>query len=100
MSKRHLPTDRKAAILDIALVLARSIGYKHVTREAIGERVGCAPSLISAYWGTMPQMRRAIMSAAVARRDLAVIAQGLTSGDSKAKTAPADVKREALERLL
>jgi AcrR family transcriptional regulator len=90
----------KAVILDLALHLAAEHGYDRITREMIAAQVECSPALISKLFGTMPQLRRAIMSAAVARRELRVIAQGLVAGDSKAQRAPAIVQREALEALL
>ena len=90
----------KSVLLDHALTLSIEHGYSKVTRHMIAERAGCSPALIPQLFGTMPQLRRAIMSAAVARRELRVIAQGLVAGDSKAQRAPAIVQREALEALL
>jgi AcrR family transcriptional regulator len=90
----------KAVILDAALFLASQQGYTNLTRGALSTSVKCSPALISKLFGTMPQLRRAIMSAAVARSELRVIAQGLVAGDSKAKRATAAVQREALESLL
>src|ERR1035437_4857716 len=90
----------KTKILDTALRLARQEGYLNVTREALSQVAQCSPALISNLFGTMPQLRRAVMSAALAQRELTVIAQGLEAGDSKAKRAPASIQREALESLL
>ena len=90
----------KAVILDLALHMAAEHGYDRITREMIAAEVECSPALISKLFGTMHQMRRAIMSAAVARRDLKVIAQGLVAGDSKAKRAQPLDQRAALESLL
>ena len=90
----------KAVILDLALHMAAEHGYDRITREMIAAEVECSPALISKLFGTMPQMRRAIMSAAVARRNLKVIAQGLVAGDSKAKRAQPLDQRAALESLL
>ena len=100
MRKRRLPADRKAEILDYALLLARDVGYQNVSRDALAEKIGCSAALISAYFGTMPNLRRAIMGAAVARSDLIVIAQGLGAGDPKARAATLSTRRAALEKLL
>ncbi len=98
--KRMQPDARKAEILAAALDTARAVGYRHVSREAISARAECSPGLVSAYFGTMPALRRAIMSAAIARRDLVVLAQGLAAGDSKAKAAPEALRRAAAEALV
>lgn len=90
----------KSVIMDLALHLAVLHGYDRITREMLSAEVECSPALISKLFGTMPQLRRAIMSAAVARSELRVIAQGLVAGDSKAKRATATVQREALEIFL
>ncbi len=101
MSRTRLsPSDRKAEILDAALELSRSVGYRHVTRDGIAARAGVSAALVSRYFGTIPRMRRAIMSAAIARKDLAIIAQGLVAGDSKAQAAHPDLKSAAARRLL
>lgn len=97
--KRMHPADRKAEILAAALVSARRHGYRSVSRETIAERAGCSPALVSAYFGTMKRLRRAIMSAAVARGDLPVLAQGLVAGDAKARSAPDELKRAALRSM-
>jgi len=94
------PDARKAEILSAALTVAGEVGYQRVSREAIAARADCSPGLVSAYFGTMPALRRAIMSAAIARRDLTVLAQGLAAGDSKAKAAPEALRRSAAEALV
>lgn len=98
--KTRRPADRKVEILDAALALARQYGYQRVTRDAIAAKADCSPAIVSKHFGTMVQLRRAIMSAAVVREDLNVIAQGLAAGDSKARAAKPEVRKAALERLL
>ena len=97
--KRMHPTDRKAEILAAALISARRHGYRSVSREAIAQKAGCSPALVSAYFGTMKRLRREIMSAAVARGDLPVLAQGLVAGDAKARSAPEELRLAALRSM-
>ena len=101
MTKKRLqPDDRKYQILTAALaVAARPGGYAKITREAIAKEVGCAEALVSKYFGTMPQMRRTIMRAAIVAENLAVVAQGLAAGDASAKKADPDLKARALQTL-
>lgn len=98
--KTRRPDERKQEVMDAALALARESNYSYVTREAVAERAGCATGTVSRLYGTMPQFRRAIMSAAVARQDLRVIAQGIAAGEPKALAAKPQLKRKALESIL
>ena len=100
MKTRRGPALRKCEIMDTALVLARVVGYQQVTREHLAARAACSPALISKYFGTMPNLKRAIMSAALIRRDLVVLAQGLAAGEPKARSAPEELRRAAMETCL
>lgn len=95
MTRRLPRDDRRTQILDAALRAAERDGYMQVTREAIAEDAKCSPALVSLHLGTMPQMRRAIMGAAIARRNLRIIAQGLAHNDRRAMHAPEDIRRAA-----
>ena len=91
---------RKAEILRVALALASKTGYMQITRQAVADRAACSPALVSEYFATMPQLRRAVMSAAIAERELTVLAQGLAARDSKARSAPEALRREAVAGLM
>lgn len=99
MTAKLKPNDRRAQILEIALKLAAMNGYQQVTRDAVGQAIGIAPSLISHLFGTMPDFRRDIMRAAVRGRNLAVVAQGLAANDPHARKAPQDLIDQALASL-
>ena len=94
------PIHERDALMAAALTVARREGYRQMSREAIATECKCSPALISKYFGTMPQLRRSVMRAAVVRGDHAVIAQGLAAGDPNAHEATAKAKRDALEGLL
>jgi len=98
-SKRLPPSDRKAALLECALGLATTGHYAQVTRAAIATAAGVSPGLVSTYLGTMPNMRRLVMRAAVKTRNLAVVGQGLSAGDRYAKAAPGELRSAAAARL-
>lgn len=91
---------RKQQILTAAVTEARQHGYRNVTREAIAQRAGCAAGLVSHYFGTMVDLKRAIMSEAIRTRELRIVAQGIADGHPKAKRAPDDLKLEALKYLM
>ena len=98
--ERKEPAVRRGDILAAALQLAVESSYNTLTREAIASRADCSHALVSSYFGTMPQMRRAIMGEAIRTRNLIVIAQGLSAKDTRAMGLDDALKREAAESLL
>lgn len=99
MTVRMKPENRKDAILEAGLVAARKVGFLNLRQADIAQEAGCAHGLVTRYFATMTQMRRAIMRAAIQRKDLALIAQGLGCGDADARKAPDDLKKKALKLL-
>ena len=93
-------TDKKRHLLKCAMTEARHHGYANVTREAIAQRATCAPGLVSFYFGTMPELKRAIMSEAIRTRELRIVAQGIADGHPKAKRAPEELRVAALQSLM
>lgn len=92
--------QRKTELLQAAVALATRHGYMNVTRHMIAERAGVTPALVPYYFGTMTELRRAIMSEAVRVRALRIVAQGLADAHPKAKRASDELKREALATLM
>lgn len=93
-------SNKRSDILAAALITAStSGGWSKLTREKVGLQAGCAPSLISNYFGTMVTFRRTIMRAAIVHQNLSVIAQGLAAGDKYARKAPEALKQQALSTL-
>jgi AcrR family transcriptional regulator len=100
MTKKQKPDDRKYQILTAALAVAeRPGGFSKLTREAVAKEVGCAESLISRYFGTIPSFKRTIIRSAILTENLAIIAQGLAIGDPHAQKADESLKRKALDTL-
>lgn len=100
MKKQRLKADvRKDEILAAAVKLAAKGHYNSVTREQIAQAVGVTGPAVQYHFGSMPQLKRAIMRAAVAAGNLKVIAQGLVAGDKYAKAAPEELRTKALKAL-
>jgi AcrR family transcriptional regulator len=93
---RMKPKDRRNELFEHAVALATEHGYMMLRRSDIAERGGVAEALVSHYFGTMKALRRDVMRAAVKRKLLAIIAQGLAMSDQQALKAPADVQQQAL----
>lgn len=92
---RAQPSVRRDHILSVAVDLSRRNGYKNVTRDEVAAGAGVSTGLVSKYFGTMVNLHRDIMRAAIRDEVVEVIAQGLASGDKHAKKAPDRLKLKA-----
>jgi AcrR family transcriptional regulator len=97
---RQNPKDRKASILDAAIRMSRHYGYIEVTRADIAHAAECSEALVSSYFGTMTQVRRAVVRAAIQHRDLVIIAQALVAKDAQAMKAPEELRKAAVATLV
>ena len=95
-TKRLKPEIRKDEIIAAALVLAASTHYTRVTREAIAAAITIKGPAIQYHFGTMGQLRRELMRAAVKQRVLNVVAQGLLARDEHAEKADTALREEAI----
>jgi AcrR family transcriptional regulator len=91
---------RREELLEAAMELARAGSYQKVTQKAVAEKVGCANGLVHRYFNTMTQLRRAIISAAIAQQDLPLLAQGLAHKEPKALAAPLELREAAVSTLI
>jgi len=100
--KRMQPKERRAAILTAAVELARVEGYNRITREGVANAAGVSPGLVSQYFNTMAQLRRALIRHAINAEPpvLEIIAQGLTAQDPHALRASDELKKQAVALLL
>jgi len=90
----------KSAILSAAIsISSKPGGWSKLRRENVAAAAGCAESLVSRHFGTMPAFRRTVMRAAIAAEELSVIAQGLANGDKYAQRADRELKSKALATL-
>lgn len=94
------PTLRKQQILGAAITVAKKNGYDKISRAVIAEAAGVSEPLISHYFGSMQEVRVAIMTEAVRLGVVEIVAQGLGAGDPLARSASDDVRRAAVEELM
>jgi len=97
---RANPQLRRDHILNVAVGMAKTAGYNKITRDKIAEGAGVSMGLVTRYFGTMSQLKTAIMRRAVKQGILEIIAQGLANGDDHAKNAPIELKTEAAAFLI
>lgn len=91
--------ERREQLLRTAVGLAAKGDYTALTRAEIAQAAGCSTALVTHYFETVTQLRRAIIRRAVKDRVLPVIAQGLAKRDPHAKKAPDDLKQAAVKSL-
>lgn len=95
MRQRNEPKVRKDQLLQAALREAGRCGYQNIRREGVAKAAGVSVSLVTHYFETMTQLKRAVMRAAVAQEDLPVLAQGLAAKDKHALKAPKELQQLA-----
>lgn len=99
MNKMH-PDKRAEDILTAAVDVASSSSVRGMTREAVARHAGVSPALVSLRMGTMANLRRDVFRAAVRRRLLPLVAEGISAREPVCLKAPDDLKRAALATLL
>ena len=98
--KRYKPEVRKDLVISAALDLAEQGHYLTTTRDALARAAEVTGSAIGYHFATMAQLRGDVMRAAIKQERLAVIAQGITSGDPRAVKADPVLRRRAMEAVL
>ncbi len=91
--------DRTKQIMDAALDLAEKQGYQCVTRDGIAAAAGLSAGHVSGLFGTMAQLRRRLMRAAIQENRYLIIAQGLAVKDKVCGKLDAAVVQLAADSL-
>ena len=95
-------------ILSAAMTIAKRDGFAALSRDGVAREAGCGAGTVNCHYNTMQQLRRAVIRHAVKeaanstddKQLLAIVAQGLMSGESSAKKAPDNIKTAALATLM
>lgn len=98
-SKRLDPKVRKAEILAVAVQRASLLGLAGLRRDDVAQAAGVANGLVTRYFNTMTQLRRAVVRAAIHSENLPLIAQALANRDPDAMKAPEELRKRALASL-
>ena len=86
---------RRAEIIGAALSVTADNGWHGLTARAVADRAGCSFTLVKHYFATMPQLRRAVVRAAITAERADVVAQALAARDKQAQKAPEALKQAA-----
>lgn len=101
MKSRTNPALREAHILTTAVQLAeKGTPYNKVTRLQVAEAAGVSEALVSQYFGTMKQLKNAIMRRAVVDRILPIIGHGMVNKHPQALKAPHHIRRQAIALVM
>lgn len=91
--------NRNRAVLDAAVKLAASRGYRNITRQQVADEAQVAVGSVNNAYGTMDGLRDAVMAAAVERSLPEIVAQGLIDRHPAALNASAELRGAALASL-
>lgn len=94
-----MKAKRHALVLEAAVNAALDVGYQWITRDDVAERAGVSNATVSNAFGTMPDLKRAVLREAVARPILKLVCEGLADRHQIALDAPPLVKEQALATL-
>jgi len=97
---RLKPDDRYNQILDAAVRVAERSGYRTLRREDVAREAGVSHGLVSHYFLYIDLLRMEVLTAAVARGVLPIVAEGLVAGEPVAQQATADLRARAAVSLL
>lgn len=88
-------TDRDQRILDAAVQCALASGYDWITREEVARLAGVATGTVNSAFGTVADLKRAVLAEAVEKRILPIIAQGLAGQHAIIMSAPLELRQAA-----
>ncbi len=89
----------KDRIMRAALHIAARDGFRQVTRAGVATFARIAPGSISYHFGPLRKFQTAIVLAAIAAENLAVIGQALAARHPAALKAPEALKAKALKAI-
>lgn len=96
---RLRPDERRAELLDAALWEAEAVGYNFIRREDIAARVDVSPALVTAYFGTMVNLRRDVVRAAIRDGWHVIIVQAIVAKSPLVKGLTEEQRAAAIASL-
>lgn len=94
-----LRTQRRDAIMAAAMGLAAQIGHREITRNGVAQLAGVANGSVNHEFGTVDDLRDAVLAEAIDRENLPIIARAVATGDPAASGIDPDLKKRALDSL-
>jgi len=91
--------DRKKQLLETALDIALELGIALLTRGRVAKRAGVSTGAVNLAWTDMPTLKAAVITVAVEREHLPLIAQALAEKHPSVQDIPEPLKINALLTL-
>lgn len=98
--KNMKPEARKQQILEAAVRRAGVVGLARTRRDDVAVEAGVGAGLVTRYFSTMTQLKRAIIRYAVHNEILPLIAEALVANEPEAMKATKELKERALASLV
>lgn len=97
--ERLAPEVRKEAILAAAVKRAQAVGLAGLRRDDVAVEANVSQGLVTRYFNTMTQLKRAVIRHAVRHELLPIIAQALAAREPEAMKATEELRKRALATL-
>lgn len=81
MRERKQPTERKQELLEVAIELAKEIGYSHLTRNGIARKAGVAYGLVTTYFKNIDNLKKSVIKESIKLEILPIIAQAIAHNE-------------------
>lgn len=89
----------KAKILAAAVKLSETLGYQNVLKRHIAAKLKIGMGTVNSNWGTMKELRKAVVLEAIRTGNNVIISQALVAGDLTARRLEQKRRAEALASL-
>jgi len=100
MRTRIASFERSKAIVEAAFLVAADVGYQWITRESVAKRARCSTGLVNRYYGTMADLKDAVVRLAITREHLGIVADAIASRSHLAGGVPQELRERALRYLM
>jgi AcrR family transcriptional regulator len=90
---------RRATVLAAAMAEAQARGWANLRRDTVAARAGIATGGVNNAFGSMEELKAAVMAEAISGEVLSIIAEGLAAGDAQARNAPRRLRQAAVGTL-
>jgi AcrR family transcriptional regulator len=85
---------KRELILNAAVECAKLVGYLNIQRADIAQRADVATGTVNKYFGTMNQLKRAVMRHAIEKDINDIVFQGIANKDKQAMKLTPERRRE------
>jgi AcrR family transcriptional regulator len=94
------PTERKKQIIEQAMKLSESIGYKNITRGMIAAKLKISGALITKYFKNTQNLKKCVLKEAIKLEKINILAQGMGNRDSLVLKLPELLKEKVIRYIV